>query len=140
MLISTPEPDEWAFIFDSWARSYRRSPWAGTVPNHLWDAVSRAASAGLVDRGATVVVAVTPIEGQEGRRIMGYAVVEPDKRCLHWLYVKDDFRRMGVGSSLLKAVCPEGEWTYTHRTRMSERFLNRRARRFFWDPVLARVK
>lgn len=142
MTIDTPQPDEFAFIFDSWARSFRKSPWAGCIPNHLYDAVSRAASAAIVDRGAKVLVAVTPIAGQESafpelRRVMGYSVSEPG--VLHFLYVKDDFRKMGIGQALLDATCPGGEWTYTHRTRLSERFLNRRSRRFFWDPVAARV-
>lgn len=143
-MIDTPAPDEFAFIFDSWARSFRKSPWAGCVVNTLYDAVSRATSAAIVDRGARVLVAVTAIAGQEDafpevRRVMGYSVSEPDSRVLHYLYVKDDFRRMGIGRALLEQTCPEGEWSYSHRTRTSERFLNRKSRRFFWDPVTARV-
>lgn len=138
MIFDAPQADEFAFIFDSWANSFRRSPWAGCVPNNMFDAVSRAAAAGIIDRGAHVVVA---LPDGDTRRIMGYAVSEPAKGVLHWLYVKNDFRRMGVGRALLQQVTdqmpvPGQSRTYSHRTRMSDRFL----RDWTWDPVTARVK
>lgn len=138
MVFDSPTPDEFAFIFDSWARSFRRSPWAGCVPNHLYDAVSREAAKGIIDRpGARVVVA---LPSPEVRRVMGYYVAEPERGVLHWLYVKDSFRRMGVGKALLEhataAVAPPS-WVYTFRTRLAQRFLGPA---FEWDPVPARVK
>lgn len=135
--------DEYKFIYDSWANSFRKSPWAGCVPNHLYDQVSREAARSILDRGAVVLVAVTPIAGQEEqfpevRRVMGYSVSEPDRNVLHWLYVKDDFRGMGVGRELLEKTCRiDEDWTYTFRTRASSKFLGPR---FRWDPVRARVK
>ena len=138
MTIESPRADEFPFIFDSWANSFRKSPWAGCVPNHLWPTVSCECSKSILDRGAVVLVAVTSIEGRpDERRVMGYVVFEPERRVLHWLYVKDDYRKMGIGRELLSAACPDGMWTYTHRTRASSRFLGER---FHWDPVAARVK
>lgn len=139
MTIEPPRADEFAFIFDSWARSFRKSPWAGCVPNHLWDQVSRECAKGLLDRGARVLVAVTPIEGRpDERRVMGYSISEPGRKILHWLYVKEDFRDMGVGAALLEATCPgDEEWIYTHRTKAASRFLGPR---FRWDSVPARTK
>ncbi len=133
MILDTPTAEEFAFVFDSWARSFRRSPWAGCVPNNLWDAVSRECSKGIVDRGARVVVA----RPDDVARVMGYSVYEPDRRVLHFLYVKDSFRRMGVGTALLNEAAPDGDWTYSHRTRVSQKFLGSR---FVWDPVSARTK
>jgi ribosomal protein S18 acetylase RimI-like enzyme len=133
-----PEPDEFPFIFDSWANSFRRSPWAGCVPNHLYDAVSREAARGILDRPGTRVLCAFP-EGV--RRIMGYSVSEPERGVLHWLYVKSDFRRLGVGRLLLTetlaAFNPDVDWRYTFRTRASAAFLGDL---FRWDPSLARVK
>jgi GNAT superfamily N-acetyltransferase len=124
-------------VYDAWANSFRKSLWAGCVPNNLWDSVSRAMITDIIDRGAKVIVAVTPIEGGEGRRVMGYTVSEPDRRTLHWLYTKRDYRGLGVGKALLAETCPEGEWTYTCRTGASAGFLGAR---FHWNPVSARVK
>lgn len=142
MVIDSPRPDEFSLVFDAWANSFRKSPWAGCVPNHMWDQVSRAVATDILERGARVLVAVTPVDGREGefpavRRVMGYSVSEPGKNVLHWLFVKQDYRGFGVGHELLAATCPDGEWTYTFRTRASLRFLGER---FRWDPVPARVK
>lgn len=138
MTFDTPQPEEFAFVFDSWARSFRRSPWAGCVPNHLYPAVSREGSKCIVDRPtARVVVAVAP---GDTRRVMGYYVAEPEKGVLHWLYVKEAFRRMGIGRALLEhatAQFPAGDWTYTFRMPASAAFLGGR---FHWDAVPARVK
>src|SRR5574338_1039205 len=150
MIIDKPTPDEFRIIFDAWGNSFRKSPWAGCVPNHLWDQVSRETARTIMDRGAQVLVAVTPIFGREDefpavRRVMGYSVAEPGRNVLHWLYVKNDYRGTGVGRALLEAATHDftdgpQPWTYTHRTRASEKFLRAAARPFRWDPVPARVK
>lgn len=142
MTITTPTADEFKFIFDSWSNSFRKSPFAGCVPNNLWDQVSRADMTDIMDRGARVLVAVTPIAGREEeypavRRVMGYSVSEPAKSVLHWLYVKKDFRGYGIGRALLAATCPDGKWTYTHRMNASAAFLGPR---FKWNDVSARTK
>ena len=130
--------DEYPLVFDAWANSYRKSPWAGTVPNHLWDQTSRAMISDILKRGARVLVAAVPL-ADGSRRVMGYSVSEPGRRILHWLYVKADYRLPGLqlGTQLLQKTCPEGDWEYTCRTKASTRFLGAR---FQWNPVHARMK
>lgn len=136
MLFDAPNGDEFALIWDSWMRSFKKSQWAGCVPNHLYESVQRAAITEIVDRGARVRVAA--LELPDGtRRVLGYSVSEPDKRVLHWIFVKAPYRGVGVGRRLLEEACPEGDWKYTFRTRASARFLGPR---FEYDPVPARVR
>lgn len=134
-LIAPHDVEELPFIFDSWSRSFRKSPWAGCVPNYLWEQVVRACATEILDRGADVLVALAP---GETRRVMGYSVAEPG--VLHWLYVKTDYRKLGIGRKLLSAATarwPVGPKTYSHRTRASVSFLGADWR---WDPVTARVR
>ncbi len=137
-LFDSPAADEWPLIFDTWARSFQKSPYAGCIPNHKYDEVSRAGiSEILARRGCRVTVCYVELEPGV-RRVMGYAVTEPDRKILHWVYVKRDYRKTGVGRALLARVVPRGqEYTYTYRTRASEGFLKGAAS---WDPVPARVK
>lgn len=148
MKFDKPTADEFPLIYDSWSRSFKKSPWAGCVTNDMWDQVSRKTMTDIIDRGADITVAVTPIAGKEDqfpavRRVMGYAVYESERRVLHWLFVKRDYRGCGVGGLLLGYVCNFGadglpdRWTYTHRTKASPKFLGAG---FEWDPVSARVK
>lgn len=133
------EPEEYALVFDSWARSFQKSPWAGCIPNHLYAQVSRAASAEIIDRGAKVIVAF--VELPEGRRVVGYSVSEPRRGVLHWLFVKHDYRGLGIGRALLKETSaawgPSDWYSYTYRTRASAKFLGENWR---WEPKHARVK
>ncbi len=143
MVIDAPAADEFKLIYDAWANSFRKSQWAGCVPNHLWDSVSRETARTIIERGAQVLVAVTPVEGQDDtvRRVMGFVVAEPHRSTLHFLYVKEMFRSCGVGTALLDAACkefnPELDRRYTHRMRASTRFLGPK---WQWDPVAARIK
>lgn len=126
--------DEMDLVFDSWSRSFRKSPWAGCVPNHLWDSTARASIGELVDRSLVIVAVINLPNGK--RRVMGYSVSEPG--VLHWLYVKDDYRGFGVGRALRDLTTRDWQqFVYTHRTRASAKFLGQR---FHWDPVLARVR
>lgn len=137
MKLAPPADDELPLIYDSWARAYRTSPWAGTVPNHLWDTVSRACSAELLARSRTTCAVVELEDGT--RRVMGYSVSEPARGILHWLYVKRDYRGMGVGRTLLADVSAllSTPGTYTHRTKASAKFLGPG---WTYDPVPARTK
>lgn len=137
MTFDTPTADEMKLVYDAWANSYRKSPWAGCVPNNLWPMVSRTMITDILDRGARVLVAVTPIEGSDERRVMGYSVSDPARGILYWLFVKRDYRGLGVGTALLNETCPDGEWTYTCRTRASAKFLGPR---FHWDDTPTRIK
>lgn len=135
-----PTDDEMALVFDAWVSSFRKSPWAGCVRNDMWTTVQRATIAGILARGAEITVVLAPtVPGVfTGRRVMGYAVAEPRLETLHWIYVKDDYRRKGVGRALLNHVA--GTWhlpRYTHRTRQSQVLLPKKWR---WDAVPARVR
>lgn len=135
MKFDSPRADEYPLVFDAWARSFRKSPWAGCIPNHLYDSVSRTTISEILNRGAVVTVAYEELP-EGGRRVMGYAVTEPG--VLHWVFVKRDYRGLGVGTALLRESCPgEEPMLYTHRTRASAGFLGRR---FTHDPSPARVK
>lgn len=137
------EPEEYPLIFDAWARSFQKSPFAGCIPNHLYAQVSRQASAEIIDRGATVLVAY--VELPTGRRVVGYSVSEPERNCLHWLFVKHDYRGLGIGRALLDKTTHDftdgpAPWTFTYRTKASVPFLKDRPRPWRWEPKLARVK
>ena len=138
MRFDAPAPDEMALVYDAWANSFRKSPWAGCIPNHLYDSVSRTAIGEILSRGARVTVAVQDLP-DGARRVCGYSVSEPDQAILHWLFVKRDYRGMGIGRALLNETVigfSDKPKRYTHRTRSSSRFLGSD-----WehDPVPARV-
>lgn len=138
MQFDSPTAEELPLVFDAWASSFKKSPYAGCIPNHCYDELSRVAIAEILDRGARVIVAIAPLP-DGGRRVMGYSVSEPDKKVLHWIYVKRDYRGMKVGRALLRETADPGEsgWRYTYRTKASSKFLGPA---FLWDPVPARVK
>lgn len=159
MKIDAPNADEFAFIYDSWSNSFRNSPWAGVVPNDMWPEVSRRSMQEIVDRPSTIV-RVAAVELEDGsRRVAGYYVAEPERKILHWLYVKRDYRGMEIGRALLRDALfshcdylspggavkmledystPIGKgWVYTHRTNASAGYLPKCIK---WDAVPARVK
>ncbi len=138
MKLTSPDASEFNLIFDSWARSFMKSPWAGCIRNCDYDQVSRAAMAELVDRPARVTVAVEDLEDGT-RRVLGYSVSEPDRKVIHYVYVKRDARGLGIGRTLRRDVVADADregWSYTYKTNASDRFL----RGLKHQPALARVK
>lgn len=126
------------FILDGWIRSWRTSPWAGTVPNNMIWEVTRATIAGLLTRGARIRVAEVARESG-GTRLVGFVCFEgPD--IVHYIFVKKTgFRGLGIGKLLLNDAVGhfyfEGPGRFTHRT-LASRWLADLG--WTWDPVAAR--
>lgn len=137
LVLSEPTADEIKFVLDAWTRSYRDSPWAGTVTNDRYAETQRWTITNLLVRGAKVLVA-TPAVGP--RRIAGLVCYE-SPGLLHYLYVKQAFRGLGVArmlSDVAKGLSGlQGPGRFTHRTRASQWLLNDGWK---WDPTPARVK
>jgi GNAT superfamily N-acetyltransferase len=124
-------PEEIPFVVDSWARSFRDSPWAGCVNNECYQAAYRDSINGLLVRGASVSV-VVPAEGV--RRVLAYIVIE-DPDILHYLYVKRNARGLGLAKELLSRRAPTPR-RFTFRTPASSLLLKLG---HTWDPVPARL-
>lgn len=137
LMLVQPEPDEVRFILDAWARSYRDSPWSGTITNDKYAEISRWTITALVARGAQVLVAIPEVGP---RRVVGFVCYEkPD--VLHYVYVKQSFRGRGVARLLVDAakfgLGTKTPGRFTHRTRASGWLLEDGWR---FDPVSARTK
>jgi hypothetical protein len=109
------ESSEVELVLDSMSKSFRASPYAGVVPNHLWHPVIKAAYTGLLERGAKVLCA------RAAGRVVGYFLYEekgPDL-VAHYVYVKDYARRTGVAKRLLEraGATPGRRVFYSFRTK-----------------------
>lgn len=130
-------PEDFPFILDGWIRSWRTSPWAGTVPNNMIWEVTRGTVAGLMTRGARLEVAeVAKSDG--GKRLVGFVCYEaPD--YVHYIFVKKTgFRGMGIGNFLLHHACDAlniAVGRFTHRTAASKWLLDDG---WTWDPISPR--
>lgn len=123
--LRTVEPGDMPFVWDSWLRSYRESPWAGVIPNNLYREVTQAVITELRARGAIITLAVRRDDPNE---ILGYVCHErvPGGVAVHYVFIKDAVRRQGLASELLshaRLSWPQGTRKfYTFRTRAASYF------------------
>jgi GNAT superfamily N-acetyltransferase len=116
------QPGDVRFVLDSWAKSFRASPWAGVIPNHLYYDVFHESVEQLLARGTKIQIACAK---HDPSRILGWVATEKvrDGQAVHFIYVKDPFRRRGLASHLLEQTVGtqdrEGRYFYTYRTRDS---------------------
>jgi hypothetical protein len=124
-------------VVESWLASYRRSPWAGAVPNNLYDAVYSDTIRQLVERGAALWLAHNPSRPDH---ILGYLcseVTSDGVPVVHFAFVKDLYRRQGIAASLFEAagINPATKYFYTFKTGAEKHFPGGR-----YQPAIARRK
>ena len=115
-------PDDRGYIIDSWLQSFRGSPFAQRLPSDVY--WSRYGQAGLVEDlvgQASLVVACLP---DDPTYIYGWLCAQRGG-CLHYVFVRHDFRRMGFASRLVGVVEPEIV-TVTHMTTEFSRLMKGR--------------
>ena len=109
-----PETD-YNFVLSSWAHSFKGSPWAGVCPNNLWHPQMKETLDQLLERGATVLMAVAD---DDTDHLIGYVCYETGLSgvaVIHYVFVKDEFRTGGMGKALL-SIAANGKFIYTFRT------------------------
>lgn len=108
--------DDFKFIFDSWLRSWRESPWAGVIPNNLYFPLTRSTIEQLVARGAEFVIACLAADPE---RILGWICYEQTgpKAVVHYIYVKDPYLPLGIGDALVGQIPGQKPGFFTFRYR-----------------------
>lgn len=109
--------DDVSFVFDSWLRSWRTCPAAGTIRNDMYFPVQRATIEGLIGRGAELEIACLAADPD---KILGWVCYEttPQNECvIHYVYVKDAYLPFGLGSTLVGRCPGTKPGFYTHRYR-----------------------
>lgn len=117
VILRDVEVEDINFIMSSWKKSWRTSPWAGVIRNDQYYTVMRDTIDGLVGRGAEFKVACL---ASRPERILGWCCSErlPDGLCcIHYVYVKDPYLRMGIGEQLVNDAAGTKPGLYTFRTR-----------------------
>lgn len=109
---------------EGWFGLYKRSGWAGVIPNNLADAVLEESARQLFARGARMYIAVDP---KMPSLWLGFLFVESTRDgvpVIHAAFTKPNYRRSGVQRSLFEAADIErtGRLFYTMKLGPESRF------------------
>lgn len=87
------------FVFNSWLKSYRYSFFAKIVPNSVYFSGHHKLMENLIHKGK-LLIACNP---EDPSQIYGYICAEhvQDILVVHYIYVKQTYRMLGVGKALL---------------------------------------
>lgn len=109
------------FVFNSWLKSYKNSPIARCVPTSVFYSGQHKLIEHLIANSTTIVAC----SKEDPLQIFGYICASRVQGILvvHYIYVKQTYRMLGVGKMLLNhfdfqlssASC------YTHRTETGDR-------------------
>lgn len=135
--IRKAHPNDIPFITNSWLKSYRGSKEVSGTPNNQYYFYQHKLIEALVPRSIVLVVA----NRADSTHILGWTCAEiaDTALLLHYMYVKDAFRKQGIGSQLLHFMeeheSPPAIIT-THRTHRTDRLLGSE-RTWFHNRYLA---
>lgn len=119
------------FILDSWGRSV----FSGTsakkyVTPEEFHSFHRPQRMRFFSKPNTTCIVCVPDD--DLNQIIGWIAVEsiPSGLILHYLYVKDVYKKQGIATMLIKRALPTSPIFYTHLTEQAARILSRHQDRF----------
>lgn len=122
-----PETDL-SYLTDSWRRSFERSNWAGSLTTKIYVETYKKTIQCILDY-PTTKISIACVEANKDydideNFIVGYVVYDLNLckfPVVHYLYVKDPFRRKGIASGMLDYVTSSKSiFKYTFRTKSCE--------------------
>ncbi len=120
---------DYDFILDSWLKNFRKSPGSMTWETQSFYEFHRPRVRKLLLNSTTLVA--HPSEDQE--HLLGYVTYAPG--VLHYCYVKDTFRRMGVARELFRHAELGKDCEFTHWTEYMTGILNfNKTLKFRYNP------
>lgn len=111
---------DWSYNFmvSAWSKSFKKSLYAGVIPNHLYHSVMKEMIDGLIARGMLSLV-ICNKDNQD--QILGFIAFEVEnKYILHYIYTKYAVRGLGFAKLLTQAAKLPNNYIYTHKTRHSK--------------------
>lgn len=113
-VIREARPDDISFIYATWLRSYRLGSGLGLASGksayfHTYNRI--------IDHilGRDQTTALVAALADEPTVILGYLI--SDESALHYAFVKEPFRRMGIARALYEACQTKRPCFITHKTR-----------------------
>lgn len=107
-------PADWPFVFSSWLQSYRRGSVAVTlIDSKSYYTEHHRLVERFLSKSDSIVLVATP-EGDPGV-ILGYVAASAAGETLHYVYVKESCRGLGLGKALVAAL-PSQPQRVTHLT------------------------
>lgn len=104
------------FLYSSWIRSFRASSVNAGLPGREYHARQKRRIGVILGRPDTAVIVACDPDDDE--HIYGYVVFEMGEvtAMLHYVYVKESFRRFGLGGVLIDLVkrLPREYFCFTH--------------------------
>lgn len=115
------EEKDISFIFNSWLKSYRTSYFAKSIGNTIYFSEHHK----VIEKLAKTSEVLVACNSEDPDQIYGYMCAEKIDGifCLHYVYIKQPFRRLGVGKLLLSSFDRDSEQAsvYTHHTKLAEK-------------------
>jgi hypothetical protein len=106
-----------AFVYSTWLRNYKHSSYfAKRIKPHVFFKGHQAVIDHLLNKNSCKVFIASPKNDSE--TILGYLACEPSLSVVHFTFVKEAFRNMGIAKALFKEAGVDTSkiilthWTY----------------------------
>lgn len=127
------EPGDRAFVASAWIRGAHDPAPACFIPRARFDPHQRAHVDRCLDTYSTLV-ACHPDDPSELFAFICFCLVER-MPVVHWLYVRNLFRRMGIARSIFGAIAPGAKAVVSTQWSSNSVWIQRRIS-FFYDPFM----
>ena len=115
--IQPATPEVLNFILNSWLTSYSKlSHFAKGIPSRYFFHHHHTLLAAILSHAECLVA----VDQEDPNLYYGWIVFDPktDPACVHYCYVKKNFRKLGIGTELLAStgIDTNEPWAVTHQT------------------------